>query len=41
MQDKIMQKREIRKLALNIDRSGEQTILKISELKDILEENNE
>jgi SNF2 family DNA or RNA helicase len=41
MQDKIMQKREIRKLALNIDRSEEQTILKISELKDILEEINE
>lgn len=41
MQDKIMQKREIRKLALNIDRSGEQTVMKISELKDILEENNE
>jgi SNF2 family DNA or RNA helicase len=36
MQDKIMQKREIRKLALNIDRSNEQTVMKISELGEIL-----
>jgi len=41
MQSKIMQKREIRKLALNIDRSNEQTLLKASELKEILGENDE
>lgn len=41
MQSKIMQKREIRKLALNIDRSNEQTFLKASDLKEILGQENE
>lgn len=37
MQFKIMQKREIRKLALNIDRSNEQVAMKASELQEILQ----
>ena len=36
MQEKIMQKREIRKAALAFDRSDEEMILKASELKEIL-----
>jgi hypothetical protein len=36
MQEKVMQKREIRKAALAFDRSDEEMILKASELKEIL-----
>ena len=36
MQEKIIQKREIRKAALNFDRTDEEMILKASELKEIL-----